>query len=75
MEKNPRNTDDLITFLSEKYNLPESVITKITRTPFKFVVDTMEVGEFQSVHLPYFGKFAVKPNRLKYYKNNIEKDD
>lgn len=57
--------DSIVSELSIKYNLPEEVIIKIIRSQFEFVKDTMEEGEFESVHLHYFGKFCVKPNRLK----------
>lgn len=65
---------DLIKQLSVKYNLSEDIIEKVIRSQFEFVKDTMEEGEFKSVHLHYFGKFCVKPNRLKRLLDNGYED-
>lgn len=57
--------DSIARELAVKYNLSEDVITKVIRSQFEFVKDTMEEGGFESIHLHYFGKFACKPGRLK----------
>lgn len=57
--------DSIVQQLAVKYNISEEIIKKVTRSQFEFVKDTMEEGEFESVHLHYLGKFCVKPNRLK----------
>lgn len=59
--------DIIVKKLAAKYNLDEEVVEKIIRSQFNFVANTMQVGEFQSVHLHYFGKFACKPNRIKHF--------
>lgn len=59
--------DDIVRQLSVKYNLPEEIVNKIIRSQFEFVKDTMEEGEFEAVHLHYFGKFGVKKG-AKYWK-------
>ena len=33
---------------------------------FKFVSKIMKEGDFETIRLPYFGKFSVNPNRVKY---------
>ena len=33
---------------------------------FKFTEKIMKKGDFDSVRLPYFGKFSVNPNRVKH---------
>lgn len=50
--------------LAVKYNLPEELIERVIRSQFEFIKDTMEKGEYESVHLHHFGKFCVKPKRL-----------
>ena len=69
--------NDIIKQLAVRYNLSEELVNKIVRSQFEFVKDTMEVGELESVHLHYLGKFAIKPNRLKKLLENgyeIKKD-
>jgi nucleoid DNA-binding protein len=34
------------------------------QSQFDFVKQTMAKGEFEAVHLPYFGKFWVDPRRV-----------
>ena len=62
--------DNIIQQLAVKYDLSEDIVNKIVRSQFEFVKDTMEEGEFESVHLHYFGKFAIKPKRLESLINN-----
>lgn len=63
MSKNKR---EIIHYLANKYNLPLSKIEEIVNHQFKFVADVMDKGEFDSIRLPYFGKFSVKAGRLKH---------
>ena len=56
--------DKIVKKLAAKYGLEEEVIEKVIRSQFNFVASTMQQGEFQSVHLHYYGKFAVKPNSI-----------
>mgnify|MGYP003468435997 FL=1 len=57
--------ETIIKILAAKYGLDEEVIEKIIRSQFNFVASTMQEGNFESVHLHHFGKFAVKPNSIK----------
>lgn len=56
----------LIYKLANKYNLSLELVEDIVNHQFKFISKTMKKGDFESVRLPYFGKFSVKPNRIKY---------
>lgn len=56
--------NSIIKFLAKKFNLTEDIIENIVRTQFRFVKDTMEQGELESVHLHHLGKFCVKPGRI-----------
>jgi nucleoid DNA-binding protein len=58
----------LIQKLATKYNLPIKTVEKIIMHQFKFVSDIINKGKFETVRLPYFGKFHVNKNRLKYIK-------
>ena len=33
---------------------------------FKYASKIMKEGDFEAIRLPYFGKFSVNPNRVKY---------
>lgn len=52
--------------ISEELGIRRPIVQAIIRSQFDFVRDVMEDGQFRAVHLPYFGKFCVKPNRLEY---------
>ncbi len=49
-----------------KHNLPIQKIEEIVFFQFKFVTEIMRKGEFESVRLPYLGKFHVNPRRVKH---------
>jgi nucleoid DNA-binding protein len=55
--------------LATKYNLPIQKIEEAVYYQFKYVAKTIKQGEFQSVRLPYLGKFHVLPGRLKHLNN------
>lgn len=52
--------------LATKYELPLHKIEEIVNHQFKFAEKIMKKGHFDSVRLPYFGKFSVNPNRVKH---------
>ena len=58
--------------LATKYNLPLEVVEGIVNYQFKFVSKIMKEGDFEAIRLPYFGKFSVNPNRVKYI-NKLKK--
>lgn len=66
LELNIHTHNDILNYLSAKYDIDREIVEKVIKTEFKFVKDTMEQGELDSVHLQYFGKFAIKPGRMKY---------
>tara|TARA_B100000073_G_C23254234_1_gene379643 strand:- start:34 stop:249 length:216 start_codon:yes stop_codon:yes gene_type:complete len=60
----------IIYYLANKYNLPLKKIEKIVNYQFKYVEKIMKEGKFESIRLPYFGKFSVNPNRIKHINKN-----
>lgn len=64
------NHNTIIKKLAVLYDTDEEIIQSIIKSQFRFVKDTMEQGELESVHLHHLGKFAIKPNRLKRLKEN-----
>ena len=64
--------------LANKYNLPIKKIQEITNYQFKYISNIMKEGKFESVRLPYFGKFSANSYRIKYIqklkKNKNEKN-
>jgi nucleoid DNA-binding protein len=61
-----RNKKEIIYFLANKHNLPLKTVEEIVDVQFKFVNKIMKQGEFNTIRLPYFGKFTVNKNRIKY---------
>jgi nucleoid DNA-binding protein len=63
-----RNKEEIIYYLSNKYDLPIYIVRKIINFQFKFVAKQMKKGDLDSIRLPYFGKFSVNKNRVKHIK-------
>jgi len=61
--------------LANKYNLPLKKIEEITNYQFKYTANIIKNGNFESVRLPYFGKFSVNENRVKYITTLKKKKD
>ena len=64
-----RDKKIIIQILATKYNLPLKKVEDIVNSQFKFVEKVMKEGNFDSIRLPYFGKFSVNPNRVKHINN------
>jgi len=60
----------IIQKLATKHNLPLSKVEEIINHQFKFVAKIIKEGKFESVRLPYFGKFSVHKGRLKHIQKN-----
>lgn len=56
----------IIYYLANKYNMPLSKVEQILSHQFKYVEKIMKEGKFETIRLPYFGKFSVNPNRVEY---------
>lgn len=69
------NKKELIYKLANKYDLPIKVVEAAVTYQFKYTANIISSGTFDSVRLPYFGKWWVKQgrvdhiNRLKAKKN------
>tara|TARA_R110000737_G_scaffold245467_1_gene256090 strand:+ start:1413 stop:1646 length:234 start_codon:yes stop_codon:yes gene_type:complete len=61
-----RNKNDIVHFLAARYDLTVKQVERIVTYQFKFVADIMTKGKFESIRLPYFGKFSVNSKRVKY---------
>ena len=67
----------IIYYLANKYNLPLSKVEEIVNHQFKYIEKKMKEGKFESIRLPYFGKFSVNKKRVEYInkkKNDKSKD-
>jgi len=63
--------DKLYKKLAEEYGTTVEEIRSIVDSQFEFLRKTIEHGAFNSVRIPFFGRFYVNPYRL--HKLNIEK--
>ena len=61
-----KNKQEIIYSLAIKYNLTVKQVERIVTYQFKYVSDIMSLGKFETIRLPYFGKFSVNKNRVKY---------
>jgi len=60
----------IIEALAKEFKLPEHIIDKIVRDPFKFQMNLMKQGDFKPFRHPYLGVFGVKPGRQSAYNNS-----
>ena len=56
----------IIYYLANKYDMPLKKIEEIVNHQFKYIEKTMKEGKFETIRLPYFGKFSVNPKRIEY---------
>ena len=61
-----RNKQEIIYYLGNKHNKSLKEIEQIVTYQFKFVSQVMALGNFDTIRIPYFGKFSVNKNRVKY---------
>ena len=61
-----KNKEELIYHLANKYDLPLKKVKQMIEYQFKFVEKIMKKGGFESIRLPYFGKFIVNPKRIEH---------
>ena len=59
--------DKILTELSSSIGGDAQELKNIVDTQFEFVHTTMRKGEFETVRLPYLGKFHVKLTRLQLF--------
>lgn len=59
----------IIQKIATKHNISLQKVEEVVNYQFKYVSKIMKEGNFESIRLPYFGKFHVKEGRIK----NIEK--
>jgi len=61
-----KNKKEIIYSLANKYNLSLKKTEEIINYQFKYITKIMKEGKFETIRLPYFGKFSVNPNRVKH---------
>ena len=54
----------IIQKLATKYNLPLNKVEDIVYHQFKYVAKIMKLGDFETIRLPYFGKFHAKKGSI-----------
>ena len=70
-----KNKKLIVYYLANKYDLPLKKVEEIVNYQFKYIGKIMKEGKFETIRLPYFGKFSVNPKRVKYInKKKNEKD-
>lgn len=64
-----KNRKEIIKQISENIGAPISEVEQIVNSQSEYVAYVMEHSGFETVMLPYLGKFLVNPKRLKYLNN------
>ena len=65
----------IIQKLATKHDLPLQKVEEAVMYQFKYSADLIKKGNFESVRLPFLGKFHVMPGRLKYLQKRNEGSD
>jgi nucleoid DNA-binding protein len=65
----------IIQKLANKHNLPLKKVEEAVYHQFKYVHDVIKEGKFESVRLPFLGKFHVLYARLKHLQKNEGSDN
>lgn len=58
-----KSKKEIIQILATKHNLSLEKVEGMINSQFKYVSKIMSNGTFDSVRLPYFGKFSSKKSR------------
>lgn len=61
---------DICKTVASKLEMPFELVLGIYRSSISYTIHTMEHSGFDTIMLPYFGKFMVKPYRLKKFNEN-----
>lgn len=54
---------------SRKLKLPKEQVKEVIEFTSEFIADTITEGIFETVMVPYFGKFSVKTKQLQFIEN------
>lgn len=72
LKDNRDKKDIIIHELYLKHGINKTIIKEVAEYPLRFVINTMRKGDYENVRVKYYGMFAVKPNKVKYYKEKKE---
>jgi nucleoid DNA-binding protein len=61
----------IIQKLASEHNLPLQKVEEAVYYQFKYVADVIRSGKFESIRLPFLGKFHVRPGRLRYLNERL----
>ena len=61
-----KNKKLIVYYLANKYDLPLKKVEEIINYQFKYIEKIMKEGKFETIRLPYFGKFSVNSKRVEY---------
>lgn len=60
--------------LATKYNLTLAETERIINSQFKFIVNEMQSGKFNTIMLPHLGKFIVSEKKKNYWNTKLKED-
>ena len=59
--------------LASEHNLPLQKVEEAVYFQLKYVADVIRTGGFESVRLPFLGKFHVNERRLRYLNERLDR--
>lgn len=72
-----KNNEDFARKIAKKYNISIFVAKQIIDSPFRFLKEKMKEGKYESLMLPYLGKFGVNPKLknflIKYNEDRLKR--
>lgn len=71
--KNVKEVANEVAKVSKTLGMTSRLTGKIIASQFDFIRYIMERGDFETVRIPYIGKFSVSDKRL-YYVNRVIRD-
>lgn len=63
------NLEKIYKEVAEEMGLSKGLVKSVAESQFAFVNKTMQKKDLNDVRLQFFGKFKVKPGRLKHLSN------
>jgi hypothetical protein len=71
----PNKTDynNVVKQVAQELGIPEYKVWEVVHSVCKYIAMTIEAGKWEGFYMRFFGKFVVKPKRLEYMQEKLQK--
>lgn len=75
MREKDKTLQDIFKEVAEEFNIKPSKVEEVYKSAYRTLAKSISEGDvgdpstFKFIQLPYLGKFVIKMNRVKYFKN------